>query len=136
MQTEYLFVYGTLRRAFKHPLLKVLNQDAVFISEATFQGTLFRINEYPGAIASDNPMDIVYGEAYVLKNANNVLTLLDEYEECSSAFPIPTEYLRSQRLVNLNHHDSVVAWLYLYNRNTSHLTQIPSGDFIKSLKIN
>ncbi len=133
MQANYLFVYGTLRRAYKHSLLKALNEYAIFISEATFQGILFLVDNYPGAIESNNLNDIVYGDIYFLKDTKKVLTILDEYEECTAAHNSPTEYIRCARLIKLNYKSSIKAWIYLYNHSTDDLIRIKNGDYLTTL---
>ena len=130
MADNYLFVYGTLKRACQHPLFKVLDTHAEFVSEATFQGILYLIAAYPGVIESTEPSDIVYGEVYYLNDVNSVLYALDEYEECSLSFPTPTEYHRCKRLVKLNNQQTIEAWIYLYNRPIRNLPRIKSGDFL------
>jgi len=130
MADNYLFVYGTLRRACQHALFKVLDNQAEFVAEATFQGILYLLDNYPGVIESSESIDIVYGELYYLNDVNLVLSALDDYEECSLAFPAPTEYRRCKRLVKLNNQQIIEAWIYLYNRPISNLPRIKSGDFL------
>ena len=130
MADNYLFVYGTLRRACQHALFKVLDNQAEFVAEATFPGLLYMIYDYPGVIESTESSDIVYGEVYYLNDVNRVLSALDEYEECSLAFPTPTEYQRCKRLVKLNNQQIIEAWIYLYNRPIGNLPRIKSGDFL------
>ena len=130
MADNYLFVYGTLRRACQQPLFKVLDNHAEFVAEATFQGILYLLDNYPGVIESTEPSDIVYGEVYYLNDVNRLLSTLDEYEECSLAFPTPTEYQRCKRLVKLNNQQIIEAWIYLYNRPIGNLPRIKSGDFL------
>lgn len=126
---EYLFVYGTLKSSFQHPQFEPIKRYAQFISAATYQGILFHIDGYPGVVPSTNPTARVYGEVYLLKDTNRLLTMLDEYEECSAHYPQPTEYIRSVQLIQLNNHLSVNAWIYLYNHNTEGLLPITSGYF-------
>ncbi len=130
MADNYLFVYGTLRRACQHPLFKVLDGQAEFVAEATFQGILYLLDNYPGVIGSTESSDIIYGEVYYLNDVRNVLSALDDYEECSLAFPSPTEYQRCKRLVKLNNQQIIEAWIYLYNRPIGNLPRIKSGDFL------
>ncbi len=129
MENEYLFVYGTLKKSYDHPLHNEINLYSDFFSEGVYNGKLFLIGEYPGAIVSSNPNDIVYGEVYLLTNANRLLSILDEYEECEAHSPQPTEYIRSLQLIHLNNNASVKAWIYLYNYNTDCLLPINSGKF-------
>ena len=129
MANEYLFVYGTLKSSFHHPQFKHIKRYAQFISAASYQGMLFNVGGYPGVVPSTKPTDIVYGEVYLLEDANRLLTILDEYEECSSNYQQPTEYIRSLQLINFNNNLSVESWIYLYNHKIDGLLRITSGIF-------
>jgi len=130
MANEYLFVYGTLKSSFKLPQFDQIKQYTQFISVARYQGTLFNVDGYPGVVPSTNPSDSVYGEVYLLSDANRLLNILDEYEECSPHFPEPTEYIRTPQLIHLNDNTIIEAWIYLYNHKTHNLVRITSGCFI------
>jgi hypothetical protein len=41
MMQDRLFVYGTLMRAFDHPMARLLSRSADFIGEARCQGRLY-----------------------------------------------------------------------------------------------
>ena len=49
-QSPYLFVYGTLMREFENPFATQLRARATFIAEGFFQGKLYRVSWYPGAV--------------------------------------------------------------------------------------
>lgn len=133
MPPNYLFVYGTLRRACNHALLKEIDHYANYVSTATYQGNLFLIDTYPGAVPSVNPNDLIQGEVYCLTSEGCLLGLLDDYEECSPKFPRPAEYYRCLQNIQLINHHSVDAWIYLYNHQTQNLKQIMSGNFLDTL---
>ena len=77
LKDEYLFVYGTLRRKAGNRLFSILDRFSDFVSEATYQGRLYRISHYPGVVPSDDPADRVQGEVYCLRNPFLVLSRLD-----------------------------------------------------------
>ena len=130
MANEYLFVYGTLKSTFNHPQFEQIKRYTQFISVARYQGKLFNVDGcYPGVVPSTNPSDSVYGEVYLLSDANRLLTILDEYEECSSHYPHPTEYIRSSQIIHFNENMTVKAWIYLYNHKIDGLLRITSGIF-------
>jgi gamma-glutamylcyclotransferase (GGCT)/AIG2-like uncharacterized protein YtfP len=134
MNPDYLFVYGTLRRGSDNDLCHLLGEHADFVSYANYQGQLYEVDYYPGAVPSDNPLDQVRGELYRLKTlelADFVLSVLDEYEECGTAFQAPTEFVRRVQPVWLESGERVIAWVYLYNRVTDKLKRLCSGDFYK-----
>lgn len=128
---EFLFVYGTLRCNGNNDLRQLLTSYADFIDDACYQGKLYLIDYYPGVVASDNPLDRVKGEVYYLHKPNFVLSQLDVYEECSSDFVQPTEYIREIKSVQLANGKTIPAWLYTYNFGTENLKPIVSGDFLK-----
>ena len=84
----FIFVYGTLRKAFNHPMHH-------------------RIDE-----------------------TEPLLSLLDDYEECSPDFPVPHEYLRKPVQVHLSTGGSVSAWCYVYQHSIRDQQLIKSGDYI------
>ena len=130
---DFLFVYGTLRRACAHPMHAVLAADSRYVGIAHYQGKLYRVSHYPGVVPSDNPAQQVVGEVYQLLKPAQTLARLDRYEECSAEFPSPQEYRREVQVVALENGDSVSAWVYVYNRYTLGLMQIQSGDFLSTL---
>src|SRR3954454_24022334 len=56
MISDRLFVYGTLMRAFDHPMAKLLSRSADFIGEARCRGRLYLVKHYPGLVRSDDPL--------------------------------------------------------------------------------
>jgi gamma-glutamylcyclotransferase (GGCT)/AIG2-like uncharacterized protein YtfP len=133
---EYLFVYGTLRQEAKNEKAYLLTKHARFMGNARFQGKLFDLGDYPGAIPSDDPQAVVYGEVYALEPSmrNTVLTILDEYEGCGPNAEVPSEFRRERTIVTLDDGKKVVAWVYLYNL-TEVGAPIPSGDYVQHLKM-
>lgn len=122
-----LFVYGTLRRdaaGRSHPLL---GEDAEWRGKACWPGRLYRVADYPGAVASADPSDRVHGELYALPQPPDaVLAALDAWEDCDTADP---EYRRERALVRRDDGSRVEAWIYVYARPVAGLARIISGDF-------
>ncbi|KUM54267.1 gamma-glutamylcyclotransferase family protein [Rheinheimera sp. EpRS3] len=127
---HYLFVYGTLRQNANHPMHQLLAEHSCFGAMARYQARLYQVDYYPGAVPSNNSADQVVGELYQLIQPELLLPALDNYEECSPQFAQPHEYRREQQSVMLENGNSVVAWVYVYNRSTKGLTLIQSGDFL------
>jgi gamma-glutamylcyclotransferase (GGCT)/AIG2-like uncharacterized protein YtfP len=117
---ELLFVYGTLRRGSRHPLARLLAENAEWLGFAYFRGLLFDIGPYPGAVPSGDPAHRVRGEVYRLKDPAAILPLLDRYEEFGKEFPEPNEFIRTRQAV-LRGSSTVEAWIYLYNHPTDDL---------------
>ena len=128
MAQRLLFVYGTLRRGSGHEMFDVLMRTAAFVDRAVLCGKLYRVADYPGAVASDDPGDVVHGEAYRLMSAET-LTRLDRYEGYAPG-DSGAAYVRALRSITLAHGGRVRAWVYLYNRTTAGLERIASGDFL------
>ena len=128
---DYLFVYGTLRQNAKHPMHQQLAKHARFVAMAHYQARLYQVSYYPGAVPSSDVADQVIGELYQLMQPEVLLPLLDNYEECGEGFAQPQEYRRELQQVTLEDGASVSAWVYIYNRDTSGLKLITSGDFLR-----
>lgn len=108
---------------------QLLAMNAVFVDYAVFQGRLYQVGYYPGAVPSDDPGHRVLGEVYRLADTESLLPCLDSYEGFGPEFPEPNEYLRQQREVRLNHGELVSAWIYLYNRPTASLEPVEWSAF-------
>jgi len=119
---DYLFVYGTLRRAFNHPMHQLLRSHADFIGIGSFQGKLYDLGNFPGAVASKKPSDKVKGEIYALRDAERIFRALDEYE--GAAFHREKVAVRNQEGKKIR------SWIYLYNRPVTQQRIIVSGDFV------
>lgn len=119
---EFLFVYGTLLDP-KNQVAKFLQSNAELYDEGYFQGKLFDLGDYPGAVESNNPEDKVYGSVFVLKT-ETVLRILDEYEEAGDQFANPNEFIRTKTEIVVNKNEKLFCWIYLYNRSTENLLPI------------
>lgn len=105
---------------------QILLRYGEYVGEATMQGMLYEIGDYPGVVESTRSEDIVCGELYKILDDNVLLPLLDEYEECSKYFAQPHEYVRKILPITLTSGDSVTAWVYVYNRDVTGLRRINS----------
>src|SRR6201987_5988756 len=115
MTSDRLFVYGTLRRGFHHPMAKLLSANADFIGEATCRGKLYLVRHYPGLVLSEDADDIVHGELFRLRVCDSLLREFDMYEACGEGFAPPTEYVREMLQVTLADGTASEAWTYVYN---------------------
>ena len=128
--TRNLFVYGTLRRDPQHELFRLLARHARFLGDATVQGRLYDLGNYPGWVPSENGR--VLGEVYAIDPSHwdLVIARLDEYEACTSSDPLPHEYRREVVPVTLSNGDSIAAWAYILNREPERSREIRSGDYL------
>jgi len=131
MISDRLFVYGTLMRGFDHPMAKLLSRSADFIGEARCQGRLYLVKHYPGLVLSDDPNEVVFGELYRLRAADELLREFDMYEACGEGFAEPTEYVRQVLPVTLHDQTAEQAWTYTYNWPVARLPRIASGRFLE-----
>lgn len=130
MPCDYLFVYGTLRRGTGNPMCRLLDQYARLIDHARYQGRMFRIAQYPGVVASDDPGDRVHGELHELIRPESLWPTLDSYEGCGPRDAEPFEFVRRPQPIVAADGSELQAWVYLYNRPTIGLRRIDSGDFL------
>ena len=130
MNSDRLFVYGTLMRGFDHPMAQLLSRSADFLGEATCRGRLHLVKHYPGLVLSDDAGDVVFGELFRLRRPAELLAEVDMYEACGEGFAEPTEYIRRMLPVTLGDGAASEAWTYLYNWPVSELPRIASGRFL------
>jgi gamma-glutamylcyclotransferase (GGCT)/AIG2-like uncharacterized protein YtfP len=131
--TDLLFVYGTLMRAAEHHMHPVLARGSTFIGNARFNGRLFLVAHYPGAVASTAADEHVHGEVYWLHDTARLLAVLDDYEACAPASPQLHEFIRRRSAVMLADNRSAEAWIYLYSRAVDGLPRILSGRFLEHM---
>lgn len=129
---EFLFVYGTLRKGSNHSTKLFMEKHCDFIAEATFNGKMYDLGDYPGTVFSNDPNDCVYGEVYALNNhGGDLLKYLDKFEGCDRIVPL---FRREFVEVSLVNGPKINAWIYLYNRSLKGYKEISSGDYIEYLE--
>ena len=132
MNSDRLFVYGTLMRGYVHPMAKLLSANADFLGEASCRGRLYMVKHYPGLVLSEDANEIVHGELYRLRVPDQLLREFDMYEACGPGFPEPTEYVRRMLSVTLADGTASEAWTYVYNWPVTGLPPIASGRFLET----
>lgn len=132
MNTHYLFVYGTLRKAFTSGMHHLLAPHGEFVGHGRIRGQLYDVGGYPGAVESRRPDAGVFGEIYRLANPRRLLAELDQYEKCGPHFSPPYEYQRKVLPVRTSGR-RLDAWVYVYNRRVTHLRPIEGGDYLSYL---
>lgn len=133
MNDQYLFVYGTLRRGFEHPLTHLLARQAHFVGRGRFQGRLYDLGSYPGVQSSCHAADVVIGDVYRLYALLQLLATLDHYEKYDPDNPTQSLYLRQNVPIVMEDGRSFHAWIYTYNRPTQGHRLIESGDYLQYL---
>jgi gamma-glutamylcyclotransferase (GGCT)/AIG2-like uncharacterized protein YtfP len=128
-QSDYLFVYGSLRRAAS-PMHDMLAQSCHYVGEGLLQGRLYEVNWYPGAVESAYSEDKVVGEVYQIVDSG-ILVRLDEYEACSDNFSQPHEYIRKRCWIQRPNSQAIKAWVYVFNHSLDGCRRIFSGDYLR-----
>ncbi|TNJ42974.1 gamma-glutamylcyclotransferase [Tamlana fucoidanivorans] len=126
---DFLFVYGTLLKQADNEMSRFLASHSHCIGDGYFQGKLFQVAHYPGAILSDAPADKVYGSVYQLYHASTVFNVLDDYEGINEQSDVPDLYKRILVEAWLFDKRKLKAWVYIYNRPTKGLPVISSGKY-------
>ncbi len=125
---EYLFVYGTLRKAFQLEVANVLQTHAEYVGLGRIAGRLYDVGSYPGVTLSDDSSDVVVGEIYKLIEPKIVYAQLDAYEGISTPPHAADEYVK-QNVSLLDEADYIVS-VYVYQHATSSLKRVVSGDYL------
>lgn len=128
--SKYLFVYGTLMQDFKNEMSKFLVSHSQFISNGYFNGKLFEVDGFPGAILSENKEDKVYGSIFKLNDNEFIFKVLDVYEGIDATSKVPDLYKRNIITAFLENGELLQTWVYLYNLSTTNLIQITSGKYV------
>ncbi len=132
---DFLFVYGTLRRAIAAPAHELFRQHADYVDEALFQGRLYDLGNYPGAITSERLVDKVHGEVFRLYTPKPTLALLDQYEGIHGGTkPWPEQYRRITSPIVASQHGRLIAWVYEYAMPIEGKTRVEHGDYARHLK--
>lgn len=124
----YIFVYGTLLDG-TNPYAVFLKENAEFYCEGRFNGELYNIGNYPGAIVTDQPESFVYGSVFKINDEVTVLKELDDYEGFGDAFTEPNEFVRKPVQITTDN-GAIICWTYLYNHPVDAITRIHSGRYI------
>ena len=131
MQAEYLFVYGTLLKDFDSYMSKFLNRNSEFIGTGYFNGRLYQISWYPGAVLSDVQSEKVFGHLFKIHNEEKTFQILDDYEGIDESAEHSNEYKRVLIQAHLESNVTINTWVYVYNLATTHLKLITSGNYLK-----
>ena len=125
--SKYLFIYGTLLNAGNEFGAYLRKHSRVFAS-GYFNGRLYDMGEYPGAVYNPALSQKVWGDIVLMDNANEVLKLIDQYEGYGPGEQQP--YLFIRELVPVATGDALInCWVYLYNLPLDGFVEIVSGRY-------
>jgi len=121
-------------QGFDNPYARKLRLSSSYIGKGYFNGKLFRVEWYPGALYEPDAPTRVQGEIYQL-NSLEVLKELDEYEdvwedEAASLYVRKVVPIRCGQEGAKGSQEVVMdCWVYLYNQSISDLPLIEDGYF-------
>ena len=129
-KVEHLVVYGTLLKEVGHPCHSILAEFSEFVAQATFQGILYDLGEYPGALIRPDRSEIIHGALYRLTDPQRALIKLDAYESHYPHNPSASLFRREAVEVFQSGAGTLTAWVYLYNRSVAGKPTIRSGSYL------
>lgn len=131
IRLNHLFVYGTLRRDFNGKRHPFFSKGCDYLCEARFNGKLYDLGSFPGAVPSDNPSDWVKGEVYRLNQPEATLSVLDAYEGAVGPEPL---YRRELVDITLENGKPIEAFTYIFNLPVDGYPRIESGDYVEYIQ--
>jgi len=126
LDTDFLFVYGTLRRGFAlhHHLRRM---GAKFVTKGEVQTELYDLGKFPGARKSTKPGKVLAGEVYRLRQAEKAVKVLDHVEGFSPQTVEKSLFQRATTEVVLPNGKRRVAWIYWLNERASAKHRVSSA---------
>ena len=124
-------MYGTLRLHPDHFAHDLLRGRSTFLGDATVPGRLYDLGSFPGALPAASPEDTIHGEAYRITEPEQTFSLLDEYEGCSDADPIPHAFRRDSVIATLKSGEELECAIYWFTGVPAEERRIASGDYLK-----
>lgn len=131
----HLFVYGSLRRGFQHPVFDYIKNHFTFVSYATAKGKMYDLGTYPAAIPSTQGGEIV-GELFIANSEDDfnwAISQLDDYEGLNPEAGEQSIYKRELTVVT-NASVETNAWIYWFNGDVTEKPVIESGDVLDYFK--
>ena len=129
-----LFVYGSLRSAFKSDAYQYISGFFSFEGEAKVKGKLYDLGAYPAGVPAND--GFIVGELYSIRNESEfgwAIGQLDDYEGVS-AEPDEIQLFRRELVDVFIENSTTLAWIYWYNGSVEGKPLIESGDLIQYLQ--
>lgn len=124
-QSDYLFVYGTLRKNYNLKLKERVARNIKYLGQAKVSASLYDIGKYPGAVKDKENSEVI-GDVFLVNDPDKVFKVLDEYEG--------DEFKRQKNKVRLRSGKSVNAWVYWYGQKPVGKRRIPYKDYLNYLR--
>jgi gamma-glutamylcyclotransferase (GGCT)/AIG2-like uncharacterized protein YtfP len=130
--SQFLFAYGTLQDGLAPPEIAPLIHNLRRLGDGSVLGTLYDLGRFPGLVVDSGANREVYGAVYELPDDPAILRTLDDYEGFNPQAPNRSLFVRSSRVVTLNHGKKLNCWVYIYNRSPGSAPVVLSGRFEKN----
>jgi gamma-glutamylcyclotransferase (GGCT)/AIG2-like uncharacterized protein YtfP len=130
-----LFVYGSLRSGFNHPVYAYISTHFSLAGSAKVKGKLYDLGAYPAALPTEEEFYII-GELYRLKEEQEfewAIAQIDDYEGVNPEPGETAQYKREMTTVYINE-TTTNAWIYWYNHDATGKPLIDSGDVLQYLQ--
>lgn len=137
MQTNHLFVYGSLRKGFKSHAYEYIKSYFTLLGTATIKGTMYDMGTYP-VVTSKDTGRLIKGELYEINNPlefSFAMAQLDDYEGLYPEEGQEADYEREVVDVNFNG-ETITAWVYWYKKDVTGKPVVESGDMLQYAKAN
>ena len=115
MNTEYLFLYGTLLADELPDEVVGALRSLQRVGPAYVHGRLYDFGEYPGAVLTPPSKTRIRGELFKLPATRATINTLDNYEEFDPSNLKDSLFFAVSQSA-LQNGSKVVCWSYLYNR--------------------
>jgi gamma-glutamylcyclotransferase (GGCT)/AIG2-like uncharacterized protein YtfP len=114
-RSEFLFAYGTLQPGRAPAEIAPLVAKLEIVGRGYVHGTLFEFGHYPGAVLDGSSTNRITGTIYRLPADQDLLEMLDEYEEYFPESPHTSQFMRQLHPVHWDDGRTVLCWVYVYN---------------------
>lgn len=128
---QHLFVYGTLRRAARHPMHAEVMAHCDPVGPGSVPGRLYDLGPYPALLPPAAATERVRGELYAIRPGAEVplFAVLDAYEGVNATGSGPPLYRREVVDAMADGGWRGPAWCYCYLGEVSESQRVPSGEY-------
>lgn len=124
--SNYIFVYGTLRKGCDNPMSIFLKKHAIFHQKGRLTGELYDVGEYPAGVYDEESKHEIVGDIFEITDAATLFETLDPYEDVEDE--LYSRVIRPVFVTNQNY--PLSCWVYVYNCATFYLPLITHGDYL------
>ncbi len=121
-KTNYLAVYGTLKREFDLPIMKKVESALSYEQECVIPGKIYDYGRYPALVLGEGK---VHAELYKIHD-ESALKLLDEYEAVDNEH---SEWPGFRRTRVTLIEPKILCWVYEYTGSLEGVSLVESGEW-------